>query len=84
MLALRILKFLYFLVKNSCKIFWGFDSYFLSYLFGVCTPLEFSLLLLFSLWQVFLDDKERPGRYKLAAEQPSRPYPDDLDVMVIF
>lgn len=33
-----------------------------------------------SLWQVFLDDKERPGRYILAKEQPTRPNPDDLDV----
>ncbi|KAI5057639.1 hypothetical protein GOP47_0027654 [Adiantum capillus-veneris] len=35
------------------------------------------------LWKVFLDDKERPGRYILAREQPSRPLPDDLDVLLM-
>lgn len=35
------------------------------------------------LWQVFLDDKERPGRYILAKEQPTRPNPDDLDVLLM-
>lgn len=35
------------------------------------------------LWQVFLDDKEKPGRYKLAKEQPSRPNPDDLDLLLL-
>lgn len=35
------------------------------------------------LWQVFLDDTERPGRYKLAKEQPRRPNPDDLDLLLI-
>ena len=42
----------------------------------------FFLLLWYRLWQVFLDDKEKPGRYKLAMEQPTRPYPDDLDVII--
>lgn len=35
------------------------------------------------LWQVFLDDKERLGRYILAKEQPTRPNPDDLDVLLM-
>ncbi|KAH7436613.1 hypothetical protein KP509_05G027900 [Ceratopteris richardii] len=35
------------------------------------------------LWQVFLDDKARPGRYLLAAEQPTRPLADDLDVLIL-
>ncbi|MCO5584183.1 hypothetical protein L7F22_038106 [Adiantum nelumboides] len=35
------------------------------------------------LWKVFLDDTERPGRYLLAREQPTRPLPDDLDVLLM-
>jgi len=35
------------------------------------------------MWQIFLDDKERPGRYILAKEQSMRPDADDLD-MVFF
>uniref|UniRef100_A0A0D6R810 DUF1995 domain-containing protein n=1 Tax=Araucaria cunninghamii TaxID=56994 RepID=A0A0D6R810_ARACU len=35
------------------------------------------------LWQVFLDDKERPGRYLLAREQPRRPNADELEIIFV-
>lgn len=35
------------------------------------------------LWKVFLDNTERPGRYILASEQPTRPLPDDLDLLLM-
>lgn len=34
------------------------------------------------MWQIFLDDKERPGRYILAKEQPKRPDADDIDLVL--
>eukprot|EP00890_Picochlorum_soloecismus_P002082 jgi/Picsp_1/2875/NSC_01100-R1_protein len=36
-----------------------------------------------SQWQVFVADPETPGRYVLAAEQPSRPGGEDLDYIVM-
>eukprot|EP01018_Ginkgo_biloba_P024123 Gb_35506 [translate_table: standard] len=35
------------------------------------------------LWKVFMDDKERPGRYVLATEQPRRPDADDIDLLFL-
>ncbi|KAH9330717.1 hypothetical protein KI387_002825, partial [Taxus chinensis] len=35
------------------------------------------------LWQVFLDDKERPGHFILAKQQPRRPNSDDLDLIFL-
>ncbi|KAJ7526753.1 hypothetical protein O6H91_16G021600 [Diphasiastrum complanatum] len=35
------------------------------------------------IWQIFLEDKERPGRYLLAKEQMSRPNPDDIDNLLL-
>jgi len=36
-----------------------------------------------SQWQVFIADKESPGRYLLAAERPSRPGGEELDIIVM-
>ena len=36
-----------------------------------------------SQWQVFVADSEAPGRYILAAERPSRPGGEDLDLIVM-
>jgi len=36
-----------------------------------------------SQWQVFVADTETPGRYILAAEKPSRPGGEDLDLIVM-
>lgn len=36
-----------------------------------------------SQWQVFIADKESPGRYTLAAERPSRPGGEELDIIVM-
>lgn len=36
-----------------------------------------------SQWQVFIADKESPGRYILAAERPSRPGGEELDIIVM-
>lgn len=33
------------------------------------------------LWKVFYDDKDRPNRYLLAKEQPSRPDAEDLEII---
>jgi len=35
------------------------------------------------LWQVFVQDSELPGRYKLAAEKASRPGGEDLDLIIM-
>lgn len=35
------------------------------------------------LWQVFVQDPELPGRYKLAAEKASRPGGEDLDLIIM-
>jgi len=36
-----------------------------------------------SQWQVFIADKDAPGRYVLAAERPSRPGGEELDLIVM-
>lgn len=36
------------------------------------------------LWQIFLEDRNQPGRLVLAKEQPSRPTLDDIDVCILF
>ncbi|XP_077253145.1 DUF1995 domain protein, putative (DUF1995) isoform X2 [Tasmannia lanceolata] len=33
------------------------------------------------LWKVFYDDKDRPNRYLLAKEQPSRPDAEDIEII---
>lgn len=35
------------------------------------------------MWQVFVNDPELPGRYKLIAEEPARPAGEALDAMVM-
>eukprot|EP00884_Botryococcus_braunii_P002935 jgi/Botrbrau1/12642/Bobra.67_1s0008.1 len=36
-----------------------------------------------SMWQVFVEDPESPGRYRLAAERPSRPAGEALDTILM-
>lgn len=35
------------------------------------------------LWQIFLEDRNQPGRLVLAKEQPSRPTLDDIDYLLL-
>ncbi|KAG0626237.1 hypothetical protein M758_2G113400 [Ceratodon purpureus] len=35
------------------------------------------------LWQIFVDDRNQPGRLILAKEQPSRPTLDDIDMLLL-
>ena len=35
------------------------------------------------LWQVFVQDNDLPGRYKLVAESASRPGGEDLDLIIM-